>query len=153
VLAVVLVTLGILAVSVTPLVYAAGGREKQIREVVATFEEAYRAGDVDRIMEFYADDAISMPPGFPASVGKAAIRADFEMFYTDLTVEERNFQITDIWIAGNLATRRAVWDQTLSWNDGSAPPFTEYGQCVVSFKKLGNEWKVIWEIWNTHPGP
>ena len=85
-----------------------------------------------------------------AIVGKEAIRADFEWFFGTFTVEQRDLEIVDIWISGNLATRRAEWSQTL--NDGSSS-FTEFGKCVVGFKKMGNEWKVIWEIWNNHPAP
>jgi uncharacterized protein (TIGR02246 family) len=147
--AVVLAALGILAVSVAPVVYAGGGRESQIREVVAAFEEAYKDMDVERVMAFYTEDAVSMPPGWPASVGKDAIRADFEYFFETFTVEHRDFEIVDIWISGNLATRHGEWSQTLSLNKGNRS-FTEYGKCVVGFMLVGDEWKVIWEIWNNH---
>jgi ketosteroid isomerase-like protein len=145
-----LVALGTLATAATLLVAADTGREDQIREANAAFEDAYAAGDVERLMECYADDAVSMPPGYPASVGKAAIKDDFEMFFEVFTVEERDLEIVDIWISGDLAARRAEWSQTL--NDGSGS-FTEFGKCVVGFKKIRNEWKVIWEIWNNHPEP
>ena len=152
-LVVVLVALGILAASATLLVSADTGRENQIREVVAAWEEAYKAGDVDGLMELYADDAVDMPPGYPASVGKDAIRADFDWFYDNFTVVERPFEIVDIWISGNLATRRAEWSQTLQLKEDGEPLPPEFGKCIVGFEKFGNEWKIIYEIWNNHPEP
>jgi hypothetical protein len=34
-------------------------------EAAMANEDAFQSGDVDRIIEFYAEDAVSMPPGFP----------------------------------------------------------------------------------------
>ncbi len=122
------------------------GREDQIREAVDAWEAAFAAADVDQIMDLYAEGAVSMPPNYPASEGKAAIRADFEWLFDTFTVQ-RQFTLVDIEMSGTLATRRGVWTQILTPKDGG-DPVTEVGKCIVIFKLSGSEWKVVWEIWN-----
>ena len=41
----------------------------------------FQSGDVDRIAEYYADDAISNPLGVPVSTGKTAIKADLQAYF------------------------------------------------------------------------
>ena len=57
-------------------------------------EHAFQFGDVDRISEFYFDDAISMPPGFPVSTGKEAIETDLRFFFDEFDLE-REFRRVD----------------------------------------------------------
>ena len=45
--------------------------EEQFVEAAMANERAFQSGEVDRIIEYYAEDAVSMPPGFPISRGKA----------------------------------------------------------------------------------
>ena len=51
--------------------------EEQFVEAAMANENAFQSGDVDRIIEFYAEDAVSMPPGFPTSVGTNLPRSLF----------------------------------------------------------------------------
>jgi ketosteroid isomerase-like protein len=146
-LVVLLVALALGVRAMLPVVSGDTGREDQIREAVDAWEDAFSARDVDRLMELYAEDAISMPPGFPTSVGKEAIEADFQWLFDTFTIQ-RQFTLVDIQMSGNLATRRGVWTQTLTPKDGG-DPVIEIGKCVVIFTKSGDEWLVVWEIWNT----
>lgn len=122
--------------------------ETQVRNVIAAFQEAYQAGDVDKLMSLYADDVISLPPGRPKMEGKAALQADFEMLYQDFTLKQDTFKVVDLQVNGDTAFRRAEWTQTLTPKAGGEA-IVETGKCMVGFKKVGSEWKIAWEIWNT----
>jgi ketosteroid isomerase-like protein len=127
---------------------AALSEQEQFTKVAMGLEEAYQAGDLDRTIAYYADDAISQPPGFPTSRGKEAIKADYKAFF-DTYNFTRDFKLAGITIDGNTATRLGEWTQVLTPKDGSAPT-TEVGRCIVGFKKVDGEWKVAYEIWNTY---
>ena len=120
-------------------------------DTVWAYEAAFQAGDVDQLIEFYAPDAVSLPPGFPASVGKEAIEADLRWFFGEYELE-RDFALADYEIAGNYATRLGEWRQTLTPKSGG-DPIVETGRCILGFAKMQGEWKVVWEIWNTYEPP
>lgn len=122
-------------------------REDQIRAAVAAWEDAYADADVERLMDLYADDVVSMPPGYPTFPDKAALREDFEWLFNTFDIE-RDFNLADIKMSGNLATRRGTWTQKLTPKDGGEA-ITEAGKCVMVYEKYRNEWKIVWEIWST----
>jgi len=131
---------------------SAQSEEAAFTKAALGLEEAYQAEDLERTINFYADNAVSQPPGFRTDVGKAAIRASYQSFY-DTYALKRDFKLAGIKIEGNTATRFGEWTQVLTPKAGG-DPITEVGRCVVGFQKIDGEWKVVWEIWNTYePAP
>ena len=49
--------------------------ERQIRQVVATWMAATRAGDLETVLSLMADDVVFLRAGHPAMIGKAAFAA------------------------------------------------------------------------------
>ena len=49
--------------------------EAALKATTATWLEAYNAGDVEKIVALYAEDAVLMPPHAAVATGHAAIRA------------------------------------------------------------------------------
>ena len=121
--------------------------EAQVRETIFAWEDAYQAGDLDRLMEVYADDVVSMPPNRPVIEGKEALEEDFRQFYEEFTVE-RQFTLVDLELTGDTAVRRGEWTQTFTPKAGGEP-VTEVGKCLNVLKRFDDEWKIETEIWNT----
>lgn len=126
---------------------SASTEEQQFMQAAMGLEEAYQQNDLERTVNYYADDAISQPPGYRTDRGKDAIRASYQSFF-DAYQMKRDFKLAGIKIEGDTGTRFGEWTQVLTPKDGSKP-VTETGRCVVGFKKVNGEWKVAWEIWNT----
>jgi ketosteroid isomerase-like protein len=122
--------------------------EAQFTEVVFAVEAAAQSGDVDRIMEFYADDVVTILPGMAPLVGKEAVRADWEYFFDTFTLD-RDAELVWVDVSGDTAVRRMEWTNTLTPKDGS-DPIVDNGNCIVGFKKVGDEWKIAWEIASTY---
>lgn len=122
--------------------------EKKFLDTVWANEAAFQAGDVDQLIEFYASDAVSLPPGYPPSVGRDAIEADLRWFFGEFALE-REWELVDYTVVGNYATRLGDWTQTLTPRTGG-DPIVEHGRCVLGWSKINGEWKVVWEIWNTY---
>ena len=131
--------------------YAEEASERKFVDTVWAFEEAFQASDVDQLIEFYASDAVSLPPGLPASVGKETIEADLRWFFAEFELE-REFDLVDYEVAGTYATRLGQWTQTLTPRSGG-DPISEIGRCIVGFEKVRGEWLIVWEIWNTYEPP
>ena len=112
--------------------------EAQFTEVVFAADEAIQSGDVDRIMDFYADDVVTILPGIPPMEGKDAVRADWEYFFDTFTLD-RDSELVYVDVSGDSAVRRMEWTNTLTPKDGS-DPIVETGNCVVGFKKVDDEW-------------
>jgi ketosteroid isomerase-like protein len=121
---------------------------KEFVETVWAYEKAFQAGDVDQVIEFYAPDAVSLPPGYPKSVGREAIEADLRGFFGEFALE-RDFVLVDFEVVGNYATRLGEWTQTLTPKAGG-DDIVETGRCILGWRKINGEWKVVWEIWNTY---
>jgi uncharacterized protein (TIGR02246 family) len=120
------------------------------REAVRTVREdwnrAYSAGDLERLMRLYAEDAVSMPPGAPALVGKAAIRADLAGFLAANRVHE-TAAVQDVMISGDLAVERAAYRAEITSKAGRRT--VERGKHMVAYRRgPDGRWRVRWEIWN-----
>ncbi len=129
----------------------ADAEEQQFLAAAMGLEEAYQQADLARTISFYADDAVSQPPGYRTDLGKDAIAASYQAFF-DAYKMKRDFKLADIKIEGDTATRFGEWSQVLTPKAGGET-ITEVGRCVVGFKKVNGEWKVAWEIWNTYDSP
>jgi ketosteroid isomerase-like protein len=67
-------------------------------EVEATFYEALQMGNLERLMSCWADedDVICVHPGGPRAVGPAAIRASFEVLFSNGPIQARPDQIRKV---------------------------------------------------------
>lgn len=126
-------------------------QEEQVRAASAAWDDALNAGDLTRLMELYAEDAVDMPPNFPALEGKAAIASDLEYILGEFDAHHQT-SIVDIKLGGDLALERANYVMTLTPKAGGEP-MTEVGKHVVIRQKHGDDWKVLWEIWNSDDQP
>ena len=110
------------------------------------WDSAFNAGDVDRLMERYARDAVSMPPGRPALVGREAIAADFKAFFVGHSGEHETVAPTRHVIA-DTAIERAEYTMEILPEGGQS--ISEEGKHIVIYTR-GHDgiWRVKWEIWN-----
>lgn len=49
--------------------------EREIRQLVATWMEATKAGDIDTVLNLMAEDVVFLRPGFAPMIGKASFAA------------------------------------------------------------------------------
>ena len=117
-------------------------REDQIYAASAAWDEAFNAEDLDTIMTYYADGAVSMPPGFPVLEGKEMIRADFEFIFDTFDWRHKT-NIVDLLRSGNVVVERGQYEMR---ENGIV---FETGKHIVVRQNLRGSWLVVWEIWNT----
>lgn len=120
-----------------------------IRTVDSQMVAAINAGELDRWLGFFTDDAILMPPNAPAVVGKPAIRkfvSDF-LASADFAVSHHLGKV-EVSRSGDLAYVSYAYELTV--NDPKGKPVTDRGKDISVLKKqLDGSWKVVIDIWNS----
>ena len=120
--------------------------EAEFRAAVIAKEEAFYAGDAERVLSYYADDVISVYPDMPETVGKAAV-AEGLIPYLEANHIVGEFTIKQYWVHGDHATRFAEWEEVVTPKDGG-PAEHHIGRCILNWEKIDGEWKVVSEFIN-----
>jgi len=107
--------------------------------------------DVERILSYWTDDAVVLPPGLPPVIGKGLLRQ-----YVEASMQIPGFRITwtstDVTFSpdGNLAYMFGQNAVTMNAPDGS--PVTTEGRAVTIWRReLDGEWRCAVDVWNAGP--
>jgi len=107
--------------------------------------------DVERILSYWTDDAVVLPPGLPAVIGKTALRQ-----YVEASMQIPGFRITwtstDVTFSpdGNLAYMFSQNAVKMNAPDG-APSTTEGRAVTIWRRELDGEWRCAVDVWNAGP--
>lgn len=107
--------------------------------------------EVERILSYWTDDAVVMPPGLPSVVGKAALRQ-----YVEGSMQIPGFRITwkskDVTFSpdGHLAYMFSRNEVTMDAPD-SKPTTTEGRAVTIWRREPDGEWRCAVDIWNAEP--
>jgi ketosteroid isomerase-like protein/quercetin dioxygenase-like cupin family protein len=134
------------ACATTPRVDVAS-EESAIRAINRQMEQAVASKNVDAVVRLYADDAVLMPPNMPPARGPAAIRA----FWTEsINLSNASLSLApmkiDVATSGELATDVGAY--TFSFR-GDQGPVNDRGKYMVKFRKVGTDWKISSDIFNS----
>jgi ketosteroid isomerase-like protein len=107
--------------------------------------------DVDRILEYWTDDAVVMPPGLPAVVGKPALRE-----YVEASLKIPGFRIawrsTDVKFSPDENLAYIFSRNTVTMNGDDGAPTTTAGRVVTIWRRdPDGEWRCALDIWNAEP--
>ena len=121
--------------------------ERELLAASAAWDNAFNTENVDAVMALYADGAVSMPPGFPALIGKPSIQADYEFLFENFDFHHQT-TVMQLDIHGTLAVERGEYTMLVAPAGGAA--FVETGKHIVVREKINGSWVVIVEAWNLH---
>lgn len=121
--------------------------EATIRTMAPAWAAAYNAGDVDKLVAMYWDDAVMQPPGAPSASGPAAIRE----FLTSDTSGAKSAGVTlnipeagMVDVAGDLAYEAGTFTAT----DASGAT-VDSGKYIGVFQKRDGKWRYVRDTWNS----
>ena len=124
-----------------------GADEQAIRGQVDRWLQLVTAKDAAGIAELYAEDGAVMPPNAPIGKGRAAIQQTWSsMMGTPgfgLTFAPEQILVSS---SGDMALDRGTYGLTIA-PDGATQ--TDTGKYVVVWRKIGGEWKVAADIFNS----
>ena len=137
------------ACATTPRVDVAS-EEAAIRAVNRRMEQAVASRNADAIAQVYTTDAVFMIPNAPAARGQAAIRSAWAGFLTPNVSLSLSPTRIDIASSGELATDVGTYTFSFTGDQG---PVTDRGKYMVQFRKVGTEWKIAHDIFNSDLPP
>ena len=126
----------------------AAERERLLRRDAEWAELALEGHDVDRILSYWTDDAVVLPPGLPRVAGKAALReyvqSSMRIPGFKITWESKDATLSPDGQVGYLFSRNTI---TLNAPDGT--PITTNGRAVTIWRRESDgEWRCAVDIWN-----
>ena len=126
---------------------AASDAKKAIDAANANWARLSSSGHADSLAEFYAQNAVMMPPNMVSTRGKEAIRA----FFATLNAVKPilTLKSDSVWASGASAVEQGRW----WWKWAGAPPpgmpAADSGKYLVRWVNEGGKWLVAQDIWNS----
>ena len=105
---------------------------------------AFNKGDAAAVAALYTEDAYVLPPGSAMVKGRAAIEAFWRQAAQQMT--DAKLTTLDVLPLGRSAAREIG---TVTLKTKSQPPQEVVGKYVVVWRKVGRDWKLATDIWNT----
>jgi uncharacterized protein (TIGR02246 family) len=116
-----------------------------IQKLNDAWTAAFNKGDATGVAAMYAEDAYVLPPGSDILKGRAAI----EGFWRQASQQLGDAKLTtlDVMPLGPDAAREIG---TVTLKTKAQPPQEVVGKYAVVWRKIGGEWKLATDIWNTN---
>ena len=123
----------------------AAAEEAALKAMTAAWLDAYNAGDVEKIVAMYAEDAVLMPPHAPVATGRAGIRAF-------LTTDTAAAKAAGVKLVPGAATAGVAGDT--GWESGSftiaaSGATVDSGSYLSVARKSNGKWLLIRDIYNS----
>ena len=123
---------------------AVAQNKAMIEKLNDVWTAAFNKGDAAAVAALYAEDAYVLPPGSAMVKGHAAI----EGFWRQAAQQMSDAKLTtiDVLPLGRSAAREIG---TVTLKTKSQPPQEVVAKYVVVWRKIGRDWKLATDIWNT----
>jgi len=122
--------------------------EQTIRDLDAQWSAAASNKDLDKLVSYYASDAVVLPPNKPVATTAAAVRAAWK---ADLdAMVSGGWKATHVQVAksGDMAWVTGTYDWVAK--DESGKTVTDKGKYLEVFtKQADGSWKCIADAWNS----
>src|SRR6267154_3941227 len=114
--------------------------EKQIHELLATYETSLNAGDAARIEQLYTVDGAFMPAGFPTASGRPAVKGAYDAVFKNIRIAI-HFTVDELKVNGDFgyAQTHSAGTSTVVATGASGP---EANRELFSFARAPNGWKI-----------
>jgi uncharacterized protein (TIGR02246 family) len=112
---------------------------------------AVAAGDLERALSYWTDDAVVLPPDQPAVVGKAAIR-NFVMAALAVPGFSITWQPERAVVSVDGGMGYLIERNETTFNDDSGTRKAQNGKAVTIWQKQADgAWKCVVDTWNGNP--
>jgi len=122
-----------------------------IKDIESRWNHEFEARDLEKMAGHYSDDAIVMSPGMAPSKGKDAIRAMLKAMVEDAGLSLK-FQTVRVEIgdSGDMASSQGTYTMKAT-DPATKKPISSTGSYVTVYKKVGGEWKAVFDIASAGP--
>jgi ketosteroid isomerase-like protein len=107
--------------------------------------------DIERVLSYWTEDAVVLPPGLPPVIGKAALRQ-----YVLATLQIPGFRIswtsTEVIFSPDRNLAYMFSQNAVTMNGPDGTPATTKGRAVTIWRREPDgEWRCAVDIWNAEP--
>ena len=119
-------------------------------QISRDWSRSVSADSIEKVLSYWSDDAVYMPPGQSALVGKEAIR---QMVTKSLKVPgfKISWEPQSVSIAEGGDMAYLIEKSQITVKDSLGNPKTEYYKGLTVWKKENGTWKNVVEMVNTDP--
>jgi uncharacterized protein (TIGR02246 family) len=110
------------------------------------FNRAYSDANAADLADLLTEDAVWMPPGEPAVVGRNAIQARYAAQFA-ATHSSFTLKPGDIRVSGDMACLRGAYERIDTPVEGGLAK-TIAGKYLMLFSREGGDWKITTDCWN-----
>ena len=121
----------------------AGGWENYDESMAKSWEAAYNTGDASKVVVYYAEDGMRMPPNLPAVEGREAIAAQITQGMEAGAAKVR-LETLEYMSSGDMGWARGTY--VIMDPEGNE---VENGKWMQVAKKIGDRWYAYRDIWNS----
>lgn len=114
--------------------------EHEIRQFVATWMEATKAGDTETVLSLMAEDVVFLVTGQPPMIGKPAFAAAMQALSSQGPPQfDGQSELQEVQVLGDWAY---LWTKltVVITPPGGAPPLTRAGHTLSILKKQNGKW-------------
>jgi len=122
-------------------IHAQSKTDPVLDKVESDFVAAYNAHDAAKVASFYADDAALMGPNAPMVKGRSSIEKYYQEQFGRGAVHLRIKPLESL-VRGDRAFEAGTATATLG-------PFSDEGKYLLIYKRVGREWKIAYDIFNS----
>ena len=123
--------------------------KKTVDEFNAASKDALMGGSTDKLLAYYEDNAMEMPPNMVMVKGKDAIKAYWEQSTkAGMKMSAVEFNSVDVQASGTLAYEIGTYDMAMT--AGKMGEIRDRGKYISLWREQADgTWKVAAETWNT----
>ena len=119
----------------------------EILRLDAEWLQAAKDRDVDRAVSYWSDDAIVYPPGSPPVSGKKAIR-EFVVKSFQTPGFAISWKTDDVVVARSADMAYTTGPNRVAFTAPDGKPVVVEGKAVTVWRRQGDGWKCVIDIWN-----
>jgi ketosteroid isomerase-like protein len=124
-----------------------------VEDLATRFSQFVNNKQSDSIAALYAGDARIMPPNDTAVTGSAAVKAMFDMWFSQGT-PTLEFTVQNVTANGPIAIERGTFRWTFAANPGAQMPSGQgTGKYLVHWHRFDGQWRIVEDIWNDDAPP
>jgi len=125
----------------------------EIKKINNKMISAMMNNNNDEIMNFYAEDAISLPSYQPMMKGMKALKENMKKSQqSGMKMKEFTIDTKEIFGTDNLVYEIGTYKMSMEMPN-MKEPFKDEGKYLTVWQKIGGNWKIKVETWNTDLDP
>ena len=125
----------------------------EFNETNKKFSKLMMDNDLEGMLEYYADNSISLPSYQPMMRGHDAMREAHKKQHEqgDMKITAFELTITDVIAEGNMAVEIGTY--TISMTMPEMGAIDDHGKYMTVWENQGGDWKIRADTWNTDMNP